>query len=157
MLCTHCTVLRCKPVGISIATVTARWSDCKRPDDSKHIPVRPGDADLASGLQQGVFGTERICAGLFCKRHCGCVSCAGPLMSYLLLSAFLGNSSTFVSMMSDLDELVGTQPLFLLGSWIANATRWGHQNASVGGTCDSMSTRVGFDGSVACGSCTKLC
>jgi hypothetical protein len=48
--------------------------------------------------------------------------------------------------MQDLDALVGTQPLFLLGSWIANATRFGTSNATANATCDGSIFRFDCGG-----------
>lgn len=54
-----------------------------------------------------------------------------------LISVFISNMTVFLEMMKDLDLLMGTQPLYLFGSWIANATRWAVTNNTANGTCDT--------------------
>lgn len=57
-------------------------------------------------------------------------------------ASFSGNMTVFLSLLPLLDELVGTQPLFLLGSWIANATRWGTEHVTTYGSCNGEGPRV---------------
>jgi alpha-N-acetylglucosaminidase len=56
---------------------------------------------------------------------------------YSDVQTFNASSNEFLSLIQDLDQLMGTQELFLFGAWIANATRWGNGTVLFNDTCAS--------------------
>ena len=57
------------------------------------------------------------------------------------IPAFNSSMNTFLELIMDMDELVGTQELFLFGKWIYNATRWGTNHSDYDGSCDILRGR----------------